>query len=402
MANTLEVIDYITKETLRIGHEKATFLGTIDRQYDAEFGKKGMKVGDTIRIRKPEKGTIRSGRVANVQDSEETHTTLTVSTQKGFELAFNSAEAALSLDDYIKRKIEPRMAMLISTIESEVLQGATKLVYNTVGTAGTPPADLAAVGAARAKLNQYLAPKDGNRFVQMDSVTMGGMVNGLKGLFQDSTQIKEQYREGLIGRTGMADFYENERTWTLTNISDVTGTTDAAALVTDGGTTLDMHTTVASPAVGCVFTISGVYACHPETKAPYSHLQQFTVVTTSAGAAVTISPPTYLTGGKKNVVSSSGAELATTDFNSKTLTFWGNASTSYVQNLMYHKEFCTFATADLPLRGGADRCVRKEYDGLSLRVWEDSDIKNDEQILRVDILYGWNVLIPEWGCRISS
>ena len=194
MANTLEVLDYITKETLRIGHEKSTFLGTIDRQYDEEFGKKGMKVGDTIRIRKPEQGTVRSGRVANIQDSEETHTTLTVSTQKGFDLAFNSAEAALSLDDYIERKIKPRMATLISTIESEVLQGATKQVYQVAGTAGTPPVDLVAFGAARAKLNQQAAPKDMTRCVQIDSVTMGGLVNAFRSQQNPTKDIEKAFR----------------------------------------------------------------------------------------------------------------------------------------------------------------------------------------------------------------
>jgi hypothetical protein len=93
------------------------------------------------------------------------------------------------------------------------------------GTAGTAPADLVAVGAARAKLNQNLAPKDGNRYIQMDSPTMGTLVNGLKGLFQDSSQIKEQYREGMVGRTAMADFYENERVFALTNQSSVAHTT---------------------------------------------------------------------------------------------------------------------------------------------------------------------------------
>jgi hypothetical protein len=36
-------------------------------------------------------------------------------------------------------------------------------------------------------------------------------------LFQDSAQIKEQYREGMIGRTSMADWYENDRMWSMTN-----------------------------------------------------------------------------------------------------------------------------------------------------------------------------------------
>ena len=37
MANTLLTIDMITKEALRLAHEKATFIGTINRQFDDSF-----------------------------------------------------------------------------------------------------------------------------------------------------------------------------------------------------------------------------------------------------------------------------------------------------------------------------------------------------------------------------
>lgn len=404
MANSLVTIDMVTREALRIAHEKCQFIGTTDRQYDDSYAKTGAKIGQTLRVRYPNQYTRTQGsRVMDVQEQSERTGNVTVATQDHVDMRFNSAELALSIDEISKRYIEPAVSVLVSGIESDYLAYATKATYNVAGTAGTPPTDLVAVGAARAKLNQYLAPKDGNRYVQMDSVTMGGMVNGLKGLFQDSTQIKEQYREGMIGRTAMADWYENDRMWTLTNGSDVTGTTDAAALVTDGGNTLDMHSTILTSAVnvGQVFTISGVYACHPETKAPYASLQQFTI--TAIGATtVTVSPAFYLTGPRKNVVSSTGGTLATADFNSKTLTFVGGASTSYVQNLMYHKEAFQFVTADLPLMDDAAKCVRRTQDGLSLRVWQASDIRNDELLMRIDILYGFAALRPEWACRITS
>ena len=404
MANSLVTIDMVTREALRIAHEKLQFIGTVDRQYDSSYGQTGAKIGSALRVRKPNQYTRTQGsRVMDVQEQAEQTGTITLATQDHVDMRFNSAELALSIDEISKRYIEPAVSVLASGIESDFLAYATKATFNTAGTAGTPPTDLVAVGAARAKLNQYLAPKDGNRFVQMDSVTMGGMVNGLKGLFQDSTQIKEQYREGMIGRTAMADWYENDRMWTMTNGSDVTGTTDAAALVTDGGNTVDMHTTIAVSAVnvGQVFTIAGVYACHPETKAPYASLQQFTI--TSIGAStVTVSPSIYLTGPRKNVVSSTGANLATTDFNSKTLTFVGAASTSYTQNLMYHKEAFQFVTADLPIMDDASKCVRRVQDGLSMRVWQASDIRNDELLMRIDILYGMAALHPEWACRVTS
>jgi hypothetical protein len=162
-----------------------------------------------------------------------------------------------------------------------------------------------------------------------------------------------------------------------------------------------MHTLlpVAKQTVGSVFTIAGVYACHPETKAKYPHLQQFTI--TAIGASTTtVSPAFYLTGAKKNVVSSTGGVLATTDFNAKTLTFVGAASTSYVQSLMYHPEAFQFVTADLPLMGGADKCARRVQDGLSLRVWTDGDIRNDELLMRIDILYGMAALRPAWASRM--
>jgi hypothetical protein len=230
---------------------------------------------------------------------------------------------------------------------------------------------------------------------------MGGLVNGLKGLFQDSLQIKEQYREGIVGRTAMADFYENERVYTHTNGSDVTVTTAADAAVTDGGSNITLASVGSATTAGTVFTVAGVYACHPETKAPLSHLQQYTIIT---GGTTTqeVSPKTYLTGGKQNVCDSAGAQLAVTAYNgtSVAVTFVGAASTSYAQGLMYHKDAFTFATAELPLIGGAHQCAVKTYDGISVRVWQDGDIRNDELLTRIDILYGYAAIRPEWACRL--
>ncbi|MFZ2403692.1 MAG: P22 phage major capsid protein family protein [Methylobacter sp.] len=408
MSNTFKVVDMVTREALRIAHESCSFIGTIDRQYDDSFKQTGAKNGDSLRVRLPNQYTRRSGsRVMDVQDQAEATQTITVATQDGVDMRFNSAELIQSVnsgskfDDLSKNYIEPAVKSLVSAIESDVIAFATKATYNVAGTAGTALTDLTVPGAARAKLNQSLAPKDGNRCIQADSVTMASMVNGLKGLFQDSSQIKEQYREGMMGRTAMADWYENERMWTLTNGTDVTADTDAAALVTDGGTTIDFHTllAVAQQKVGQVFTIAGVYKCHPETKASLGVLQQFTI--TAIGATTTtVSPAFNLTGAKKNVCSSTGADLATTDFDAKTLTFVGAASTSYVQNLMYHKEAYQFITADLPIMDDAHKCVRRVQDGLSLRCWMASDIRNDELLMRIDILYGMAALRPEWGCRM--
>lgn len=418
MSNTLLTIDMVTRAALEVAHEKLTFLGTIDRSYDDSFAKKGGgKIGDTLRVRMPNQYTRRTGsRVMDVQDQAEASQNVTVATQDGVDMKFNSAELALSIEEFTPRYIEPAVSVLVAGIEGDVLADVTKSVYNLTGTAGTvvgtgTGGDLGAILNARAKLNQYLAPKDGNRSVQFDSVTMGAIVNGNRTLFHDSAQVKEAFREGFISRNAMADWYENEKTWTLTNSDDVAGEVDESAETnfTQGSSTIHVDGLGTTIVKGMVFEWEGVYAVHPETKQVYSHLQQFVVTNTSGSVTsneidITFSPPIYTTGAKQNVATATGAALTWTAAgqDGKNIAFFGSASVAYRQNLMYHRDAFTFVTADLPLMADAESCVRRVKDGLSLRVWKGSDIRNDELLMRLDILYGWKALRPEWACRISN
>jgi len=401
MANTNLTIDMVTREALRIAHEKSAYLGTIDRQYDDSFANSGAKTGSTLRIRQPNQFTRRQGsRIMDVQDVTETAITATVATQDGVDIRFNSAELSLDIDDFSKRYIEPATSVLISGIESDVLQAQQKLVYNSVGTSASPMADLVEAGAARARLNQGLAPKD-NRCIQITSPTAGTMVNGLSGKFHDGSQIRSQYREGLLGHIAGFDWFENERLWSRLNGDDVTANTDADADVTDGGSTIDMSDDMGTTTVGSVFTVAGVYAAHAETKQSLGYLQQYVILTGTDGE-VTVSPNTNLTGATQNVCSAAGAALTVASYNEKACVFVGAVDTTITQNLAYHKEWATFITADLPLMDDAHRCARRNQDGISMRVWEASDIRNDERLMRIDILYGHKVLRPEWATNITD
>jgi hypothetical protein len=391
--NSLVTIDMITRESLRIAHEKCQFIGTTDLQYDDSYAKTGAKIGASLRVRKPNQYKRTTGsRVMDVQDQNEQNGTITVATQDHVDMRFNSAELALSLDEISRRYIEPAVKVLVSGIEADYIAASTKATYNLAGTAGSALTDLVAVGAARAKLNQQLAPKDGQRYIQCESVAMGALVNGLKGLFQDSAQIREQYREGMIGRTAMADWYENDRMWTMPNAGDVAGEINAGTL-TSGITALTVDGFTAAPVAGMVFTVEGTYDVHPETKVPYAHLKQFTV--TSATTTTINFSPALIYDTTNPLQNCSGAPTDNDD-----ITFVGSASTNYVQQLMYHKEAFQFVTADLPLMDDAHKCVRRTQDNLSLRVWQASDIRNDELLMRIDILYGFAALRPEWACRI--
>ena len=394
MANTLSVIDMVTREALRIAHEKLAFIGTIDRSYDSSYAKTGAKVGDTLRVRNPNQYTRRKGsRVMDVQDQAETTQNVTVATQDGVDMKFNSAELSLSIDELSRRYIEPATSVLVSGIEGDVLSAVTKDVYNFTGTTTeiVGATDLDAVSQARAKLNQGLAPKD-NRCIQMDSVTMASVVGGGRALFHDGAQLKTAFNEGYLGRFGGTNFYENDRTYAHTTGSDCT-TVDIDAAVVDGASQVTLAGGVL--AVGDTFSIAGVKAVHPETKAAYAHDQQFVVTSiVTASTVYAISPSIITTGAKQNV-----DHLPSVD---DVLTFHALNSVTYQSNLMYHKEAFTFVTADLPIMDDAIRCVRRMQDGLSIRCWQGSDIRNDELLLRLDILYGWKTLRPEWACRVNN
>lgn len=395
MSNSLVTIDMITREALRIAHEKSQFIATTDRQYDDAYGKTGAKIGSALRVRKPNKYVRTTGsRVMDVQDQTEGNGTITLATQDHVDMRFNSAELALSIDEISKRYIEPAVAVLVSGIEADYLAYAAKATYQLVGTDNTAITSLAVPGNARAKLNQQLAPKD-SRYIQMDSVTMSGLVNGVAAYFAPSNAIGDQYREGLIARTAMADYYENERVWSMPNAADVATTLDTYT-VTEGDADLTVAALSAAPVAGMVFTMAGCYDVHPETKVAYPHLKQFVVGTGSTTTNIVFSPAPYssASGALQNV----SAMPATT----AAVTFFGTASKTYVQPLMYHKEAFQFVTADLPLMDDAHKCVRRVQDGLSMRVWQASDIRNDELLMRIDILYGMAALRPEWACRMSG
>ena len=423
MANTLSVIDMVTREALRIAHEKLTFIGTIDRSYDSSYAKSGAKIGDTLRVRNPNQYVRRKGsRVMDVQDQAESTQNVTVATQDGVDMKFNSAELSLSIDELSRRYIEPATSVLVSGIESDVLQGVTKDVYQNTGTTTevVGATDLDAVSQARAKLNQQLAPKDANRCIQLDSVTMAGVINGQRALFNDQQQLSTAFKEGYLGRFAGANWYENDRTYAHTNVTDadVAWTVDDStrlAAYTDATGLSTLHIDAMGslgPTAGTTFTIAGLYDCHPETKAKYAHLKQF-VVTSSVGtvtsneADISFSPTIrtggakqncWISGGSTNIASvtgSGGLENAVT-------AQYAGSGIVYQSNLMYHKDAFTFVTADLPIMDDAIRCVRRMQDGLSIRCWQGSDIRNDELLLRLDILYGYKALRPEWACRLNN
>lgn len=391
MPQTIATIDMITRESQLVLHENLSFIPTINRSFDDSFGKVGAKIGDALRVRLPARGTVRTGRAMNVQDVEDESISLTVATQKGVDLRFTSAEMALGIDYISERYLVPNIKNLVSQVEADVINGVTKLVPTVAGSAGTAMSDLSVLGTARAYLNGQGCPMS-DRSIMLDSIQMAGLVNGMKAQFFDPEAGKKAQREGYYGRMAMGDLYENEKLWTMTNTADVATTLDTYT-ITNGDADITVATLSAAPTQGMVFTIAGVFACHPETKANLGYLKQWVCGSGSTATNVVVQGGIYISGAKQNCVATGVSTTAV-------VAFVGNANASYRQGLMYNKDAFAFVTADLPLMGGADRCGRMTQDGISVRVWQDGDIRNDELLTRIDILYGYQCIRPEYASRI--
>lgn len=394
MPNTILTPSMVTRECLRVLHQKLNFIGNIVRDYDDSFAKKGAKIGDTLKIRLPNQYTVRTGAALSAQDTTESSVSLQVATQKGVDLNFTSAELTLSLDDFSERIIEPAMSVLAAAMEADALSMALD-VYNNVNNIGSA-LTLKNVLLGRKALNDSLAPMDNQRSFLLNTQDNVDLVDALKGLFQDGASIKEQYKEGKMGRTSGFDFYEN----TLLG-SQQTGTAASATTYTvNGANQTGSGVVVATGATtfkkGDIITFAGCNRVHPETKADSGVLQPFVVTADYAGGAgtIAISPAIVTSGGAQNVSAS--------PTNGGAVVKVGGASAIYRPSLAFHKEAFAFGTVDLVMPQGVHFAGREVMDGISMRIVQQYDINNDKFPCRLDVMYGFKTLRAQLAARILS
>jgi hypothetical protein len=395
MASTYITPTALTREALRILHNKAQFIGTINKQYDPSFAKEGAKIGSDLRIRKPNKYVVNDGATLIVQDTTEEYTTLSVTTQKHIGLNFSSTDLTMTIDDFSKRYIEPAMAQMAAVIENDVYS-MYKNVYNMVDNDAVA-LTFANILEGRKVLNENLVPMGDDRTAMLSSAHTPKLVDAVKGLFHDSSAIKQQYREGMIGRTGGFDFYENPivAKHTTGTAAKTTGYTVNGA--TQSGATITIQTGTTTFLIGDVVTFAGCNAVHPETKVDLGYLQKF-VVTANSGANATslaISPTLTVSGAKQNV---SGYPTNT----GAVVKVGAGVSELLDTSMVYHKDAFTFATADLLMPEGVHFAARQVMDGISMRIVRQYDINNDKFPCRIDVLYGYKCLRPEMAVRIHA
>lgn len=410
--NSILTPTIITREALRLLHQKCNFIGAVNRQYDDRFAQTGAKIGQTLNVRMPSKYTVRTGATYSAQGHVERSTPLSVSSQYGVDVSFTTVDRTMNLDDFSDRILEPAMAQLAAKIESDCMADAYKLVNNYTNATTNSLMTYKYFQQGGAKLTNNLAPLS-NRYTIMHPDSKVEFMDATKSLFHASSNLEKQYRDGMLLKTGGFDIFENTLTPKHTTGS-LAGSplTKGAALGTSAtantwasqtALSVDGATSGTTLTAGDIITISGVYDCHPETKVTTGKLKSFVVQTavtlTTAATAYTVTVKPALIYGSGNAYQNCSLS-GVSDTDNNTITLIGAVSSAFGQDLQFHKDAFVFATADLEdvSKYGAWG-ARESMDGISMRIAQQYAISSDTVPCRIDILFGFGGLYPELANR---
>jgi hypothetical protein len=411
MANTTLTADIIAKEAVMILDNELVFAKKVFRGYENEFDKKinGYTVGETISIRKPTDFTVRTNATMAVQDVTEGKTSLTVDQRRGVDFEFTSQDLTLKIGELSERVIKPAMVQLANSVDT-YLAGLYADVPAWVGTPGQVINSFSDFYAGKERLMEMAVPTDSLASV-LSPQDEAGMLGSQTALYIQAA-AKDAYRSGNLGMIGGVDtnMSQNIRTHTvgvatgtpLVNGANQNSTyanvkdTNTQTLNTDGWTA----STTGILKKGDVFTIAGVYAVNPVTKAVLPFLKQFAVTAdadsgaSTGPAALTITPAIISSGAFQNV--------SATPADNAAITVMGTGGTNYRQNLMFHRNAFALAMVPLVSPPGAVDVSRQSYKGTSVRIIPVYDGTNDKSAWRCDILFGAKTIDPRLAIRHSG
>lgn len=397
MSNTILTHQMIAREGAKMLVEEASFISNINtgRNGDILETVNGYKKGGSVYISVPPtpvgfaSATFAGG--GSAPDMTESKVPIELSAQYHVPMSFSAQEKLLDIAEFKQRILRPTMQNIISYVEADLISRGVLACPNIVGTAGSAVVP-SAVGSARSVLNRHLAPNP-MRTALVTSAANANLVSQNSTLFHASSELESAFESGAQGRYANFEFYESQALPAIVNGAGAGYLVNGASQT---GSSLIVDTGTGALKAGQVFTM-GIYATHPVTGATTGTLRQFVVTADYAGGAGTISiyPPIKPTSS--SVVGTVNASPA----DNAPLTLVGSASTSYAQNLCFHKDAFAAAFAPLPVLAGLEGYTAT-IQNVSVRVMSFADGLTDVENTRVDVLYGFAAVRPDHACRITE
>jgi hypothetical protein len=389
----------------QLGSEKV-LTKLFEKIDDDSFAKVGAKIGTQLRVRLPNDFTVRTGAAAQIQDTSEQSTTLVVATQQGVDVSFSSVDRTMSLDDYSERILAPCINNLAGAIAYNIMSGVDggvcNLVSNTDANGNIISPILSTFLTAGALLDVNSAPT-GRRKIVQDPYTQARTVGVLSGLLNPISDISRQYTTGTMQQAIGFEWMMDQTVLKHTTGTFTAGTVNGAGQT---GLTLTTNAITGTLTLGDIITIANVNAVNRITKQSTGQLRQFVVTAAAATNATSLSIYPAIVPSSTGVAGGPQVQYQTVDsspVNGATILLATPASSIFRKNIAYTPEAVTMATADLVLpQQGIVEGARESFDNISMRMITDYTVGTDQLITRLDVLYGYLYVRPEWAVAIAD
>lgn len=392
----------ITRSAVELFKNSNAFIQNLDTQYDDEFAKPGMKIGNQLRIRLPNDYTVRTGTAAQPQDTNEQSVTLVLATQKGVDVSFSTQERTMSIDDYEEIVLSPMLNDLAGNVAQNIMSGVEGGVSNYVSNVDGSGAVISPTSQTVLKAGALLSKRSARtmgRNLVADPFTMANMVSTMQGLFNPVADISKQYKTAQIYKALNFTWFEDQTVLVHTTGSFSAG--GAASSAGQTGTAVAVSALTGTLNIGDIVTFDAVFAVNRVTKASDGVLQQFVVTANVASGATSV--PIY--PAIIPPVAGMPAQYQTTDSspaNGAQMRLVNLAGEQYRKNVGYTPNAITMATADLVMPKKVEEAARAQYDGISMRMLTAYIPGTDQLLTRLDILYGFLFIRPEWTVCIAD
>jgi hypothetical protein len=408
----LKVIDMITKDTIMEMRNNFVILDSVNRNWEGEFGKSGAKIGDTVRVRRPVYVESSDGAVITTFDEiEQGSLPLQINRRKKVALKITRNDLTLGLNSLRENFSGPAAAELGQAIESDIADLAYKETYNFTGTPGTEPSTFDDISETSTRLTELGTPINQTMMGIYNARAARSLASGLQ-LVNPQKIASTAIEEAMVGRYAKVNIMESNSLPTHT-VGALGGTplvngasqnvTYAASSETNTQTlNVDGWTVSVADILkeGDVFTIAGVNSVNRRTRVDTGILQDFVVRADASSngsgeTALTISPA-IITSGPYQTVTAAPADNAALTIRT------GTAATAYKQNLVFTKEAISLAMVPLEMPLGGVGASQETFEGVTIKVVTDFDIKLDENQIRWDIMYGVKVTAQDMIVRHTS
>ena len=404
MANMFQFVDWVGMECLRLLQNKSQVAQFFNTDYNKEF-KREFAVGETVRVKFPQRFTITNGLQYNPQSINRKYTTVTMNQIFGVHFQWDDVEAALKMErskeEIRKNYIDPIMAQMASELDSRATLFATQNTNNIAGVLGTTPTAMSTYQRARTLMNENSCPPGGERGMIVSPQMQETIIANTNTIFNPASEISKQYREGSVGKAGGFDWYESVQLYSQTagtwaSSVTVSGANQSGSSISISDTNGDTFN------VGDVFSIANVNNVNPLTRRSVNRLKTFTVTQalTGTGGPDTLNfyPPIIGPGDQYQNVDSlpvNGAALTlfpgTTSPNGK----------SGINGLaLYRDAFALVGTKlEEPKAVEFSSQVRDPETGLAIRVVRAWDPVHSIMTNRIETLIGFGVLYAD-NCAV--